>query len=306
MSDLVTLNLAEKSLPTAAQQNVNNHLVEMVKAMPEHRVMLETIAKATPELERGSSLYYKSQSQFMDNLMTFSHLTPIRNSRQMLAEITKSKEALKEAQFKLAKQDLKYRKLKRKYDKCEDDLDKEEYLIKMAEIDTQIKTSMQYISGAIRKIANAVVQYENVLDHFKIRDYTEEDFEKEEEQYHIMKAFEQGMCAARSKHDHKIDEGNFIYFQQIGISGSTAQRELDAFFEMERKAYKDIFDKNDPTKLVGREEPNHTMILVFLEQMAMKYAGSAEKLAKLKGMTTQTKVALLQKGDQRLMELEQK
>ena len=298
--------IAEKSLPTIAQQNVNNRLLEMVNAMPEHGAMIELIAKSTPELERGSSMYYKTQSQFMDNMMTASHLTPIRNSRQMLAEITKSKDALKEAQFKLAEQDLKKRKLQRKFDKTDDELDKEEYLIKMAKIEDSIQTTMKYISGAIRKIANAVDQYEKVLDHFGIRNYTEEDFEREEEQYHIMKAFEQGMCAARAKHDFKIDEGNFIYFQQIGISGSTAQRELDAFFDLERKSYKDIFDEKDPKKLIAREEPNHLMILQFLEQMAVKYAGSAEKFAKLKGMTTQSKVALIQKGDQRLMEIEQK
>jgi hypothetical protein len=48
-----------------------------------------------------------------------------------------------------------------------------------------------------------------------------------------MRAFSQALAAARARQG-LIDEGNFIYLQDLGINGAAAQRELVAYLEAEQ------------------------------------------------------------------------
>ena len=95
---------------------------ELVKYLPEHKGMLEFVNKNLPEVARATSLFNKSQSQFMDNMLTVSHLTPVRNLRQILAEINKSSSALRESHFKNKKKEVEIRILERDLEKEEDEL----------------------------------------------------------------------------------------------------------------------------------------------------------------------------------------
>ena len=104
--------------------------------------------------------------------------------------------------------------------------------------------------------------------------------EKEEEKYHIMKAFEQGLCAARS-HQGWIDEGNQIYFTQIGINGSQAQKEMTLFLQEENK------------KLNSDVMPTHEDQLLWLNSMYEKFKGCSIEYAKSKGMSVVSEIALL-------------
>jgi hypothetical protein len=101
---------------------------------------------------------------------------------------------------------------------------------------------------------------------------TEEDFEREEERYHIGKAFEQALTAARSR-GGLIDEGNHIYLHQIGINGMMAQAEVSAYLMQETKM------------IENGKAPTHEMTIKWLNDLMDKYQGSAEKYAKHKGMS---------------------
>jgi len=114
-------------------------------------------------------------------------------------------------------------------------------------------------------------------------DLSEETFEAEEERYHIMKAFEQGMNAARS-HGGFIDEGNQIYFTQIGINGTVAQVEMANYLNWES------------TMMHNKHEPTHEDQMAFLNRMAEKFKGCSRDYAARKGMRPVTEFALL--GDQ--------
>jgi len=144
----------------------------------------------------------------------------------------------------------------------------------------EIKDTNRYIGGAIRKITNYTNQYNNILKSIGVKSFDEVDFEKEEERYHIMTAFEQALCAARS-HQGWIDEGNQIYLTQIGINGSQAQKEMTLFLQGENK------------KLNSDVMPTHEDQLLWLNSMYEKFRGCSIEYAKSKGMSTVSNIALL-------------
>lgn len=244
-----------------------------------YQTMLDNISEYYPVVAKATKNYNKTQSQFMDNMLTLSQPTKLRSLRQILAEINKAKRALDEAYFKIEKQKVKILKKKRKLETEEDDLERQLIHIEVAEIESQISHSMSYVEGAIRKISAYMNQYKNILNCLGKDEITEEDFEKDEERYHIMTAFSQGLHAARS-HNGIIDEGNHIYLYQIGISGTAAQVEVNNFLASEGKM------------VAEGELPSHQLAWDWLHKMADKYQGSAEKFQSEKHMVLLSEEAL--------------
>lgn len=360
-------DIRDLAFPELTANQLSQSLNQLVEIMPEHAPMLEVIKESLPEIHRASSLHYKTQTQFMDNMLTVAHMTPLRNLRQILAQITRTRDAIKEVhhKFKLEEVELvekeneiEYLEKKlasRKANKSrgksglkkwlfgnvevlpaggsddEDAIDAEYELKQMeakveklsreiVKIKSQAETTRGYISGAVRQLTNYTEQYNNIKLAHKIGEYTEADVEKEEEEYHIMKAFEQALCAARTRHDHSIDEGNMIYLTQIGINGAHAQFEIGEYLKMEQALLRG--DPGHPGQpaikgniLTGEPDqpaiaprpprppvaPTHAMYIKFLKDMAAHFKGSAEEFAKAKGMTVMSNVALIQQGDTRLL-----
>jgi hypothetical protein len=178
--------------------------------------------------------------------------------------------ALDEAYFNIRKKQIEI--ARKKATSADNQFDRDMMEVEVQELECQIKNTMGYVEGAIRKISAYMTQYKNILSKYGKEEFSEEDFEKDEERYHVMKAFEQGLCAARS-HGGVIDEGNHIYFYQIGISGTAAQMEVNQFLAGEGK------------QLQAGEMPTHENTVTWMNDMADKYAGCAVDFAKRKGMT---------------------
>lgn len=323
MSKEVSTKTAESALafPEINALQVSNSFDQLVAIMPEHKEMLEVVKEALPEIQRSTSLFYKTQSQFMDNMLTVSHMTPLRNLRQILAQMNSTREAIKEAHFKLKKKEVELKQKQREYNNlfkkqtlieqmedvknlknADDDLKADLLEIEMDEIMSNADNTRGYISGAIRTLANYTNQYNLIMTKHDLKDWNETDFEKEEERYHIMKAFEQALCAARTRHDHSIDEGNMIYLTQIGINGAHAQFEIHRYLSVEQTMLRG--NPGDPSKGIPPtppQAPPHSMYIAFLNNMADHFAGSAKEFAEAKGMSTVSNVALIQTGDNRLL-----
>lgn len=237
----------------------------------EYCSMLERIESRYPALKRDTESFYKTQSQFMDNMLTVSAPTELRNLRQILAEIQKCKSALQEAYFNNKKKSVEIRRKAQDLESATG-LDAELLEIEIAELRHQIANAEDYMKGAIRKISAYMTQYDGILEKTGKTELTEADFEEDEERYHIMKAFEQGLCAARSRGGW-IDEGNQIYFYQIGINGMVAQAEVERYLLEEQKI------------IEAGQEPAHEMTTKFLEHCARKFKGCSRQYAERKGMT---------------------
>lgn len=249
----------------------------------EHLPMLEKMQELMPVIQKHSNNFMKTQSQFMDNMLTVNHHTDMRNMRQILAEVNSTMNALREAYFKIKKENVKIEMLKRDMEKETDELKKELLAIKIDEKLSNQSVSQQYISGAIRKVTNHISNFENILKTKNMTEFDEKDFEDEEEEYHIKRAFMQGLCAARS-HGGKIDEGNFIYFENVSINGAVAQREVDLYLSKEEELFK------------AGQEPTWEMYTNFLDKMAKKFKGCSKKGAEYKKLQLQTDMALIKKA----------
>lgn len=236
----------------------------------QYEVMLETIKEKYPAVQKASQAFHKTQSQFMDSMLTVSQPTPLRSLRQICAEIEKSKNALDEARFNLRKKYVKIEKKKYQLTTTSDQFKRDLLEIEVEELENQIETTRKYIGGAIRKVSAYLSQYQSILAKYGKTEFSEEDFEREECRYHIMTAFHQALTAARS-HGGVIDEGNHIYFFQIGISGAAAQAEIFNLLTEEGKMLSnDIY-------------PDHSLILEWLERMANKYEDAPKQYAKRMG-----------------------
>lgn len=246
--------------------------------------MLEIVKAGSGAVIKATQNFNKTQSQFMDNMLTVSHPTPLRNARQILAEMKKTKAGLAEATYSVEKQRLEIEELEKemlsisgtKRKLAELEIAKKQYDI------AQIEDN---INGAIRKLANYQLQFDSILKAFNLTEFNELDFEKQEEEYHIKKAFQQALCAARSRNS-MIDEGNMIYLQQIGVNGGLAQFYIQEYLLQEKNQIAEFLNNNGP-------KPSANLESDFLQRMYETFKGSAEPLATNKGMKTLTEQATL-------------
>ena len=107
MNDLTLIEESEKYL-----QNIS----------PQYSVMVKDIKKYMPVINKGLSNFGKTQSQFMDNMLTVSKLTPLRNLSQILAEINRTLSALREAILENKERETRIKILKQKIENTDDEL----------------------------------------------------------------------------------------------------------------------------------------------------------------------------------------
>ena len=255
--------------------------IKSIQLKPQYKEMMEVISLNAERMTKASENFNKTQSQFMDNMLTVSHPTVLRNARQVLAEVNKAKMALSEASFVCAEKEADIEIKLQELSSEENPLKQKKLKIQIAKLKNELHMTIPNIEAAIRKVTNYSVQYDSLLKSWGKETFTEADFEMQEEAYHIAKAFDQGLTAAISKPDYSIDEGNLIYLNQVGIHPLIAKLEIQGFIQSQL------------AKINENIVPGHEEILEFLHGMTQKYQGHAAKLAARKGMSLVSSVALL-------------
>ena len=125
--------------------------------------------------------------------------------------------------------------------------------------------------GAVRKLAYLIEQYDAICQRLGVDVITEEMYEADQAKYHVMRAFSQGLAAARAR-GGSIDEGNFIYFQDLGVNGAAAQREMSAYLQAEQE----VLNKG--------QVPTFEMQKTWLEAVGEKFAGEVTRYAEYRGL----------------------
>ena len=238
----------------------------------EYKAMLDNIHTTLPAIKQSSSNFYKSHSQFMGVMLDVTAITPIRSVKHTLAEIDKTRMALEEAHLKMRKKDIE---LREKEHKLKTDLDMTEFEkelleTEILEIQVNMNNIQNSITGAIRKMNFFTNQYKSILKKLGKEDITEEEYEKEEANYHVMTCMKQALNAARAR-GGVIDEGNLIYLFDMGINSAQAQAEIYAYLKME----------ND--MMAEGKAPTHEMTMQWLEACAAKFSQDANKFAERRG-----------------------
>jgi hypothetical protein len=238
----------------------------------EYKVMLDNIHSTLPAIKQSSSNFYKSHSQFMGVMLDVTAITPIRSVKHTLAEIDKTRMALEEAHLKMRKKDIELREKEHKFKTDLDmtEFEKELLETEILEIQVNMNNIQNSITGAIRKMNFFTNQYKSILKKLGKEDISEEEYEKEESNYHVMTCMKQALNAARAR-GGVIDEGNLIYLFDMGINSAQAQAEIYAYLKME----------ND--MMSTGKAPTHEMTMQWLEACAVKFSKDAEAFAERRG-----------------------
>ena len=238
----------------------------------EYKQMLVNINSSLPAIKRSSSNFYKSHSQFMGVMLDVTAITPIRSVKHTLAELDKTRMALEEAQLKMMKKEVELKQKEKQLQdgKYKDGFERDNLEIEILEIKVNMSNIQNSITGAIRKMNFFTNQYKSILKKLGKEDITEEEYEKEESNYHVMTCMKQALNAARAR-GGVIDEGNLIYLFDMGINSAQAQAEIYSYLKME----------ND--MMAQGKAPTHEMTMQWLEACAVKFSKDAEAFAERRG-----------------------
>jgi len=242
-------------------QIVKSNLPKLTK---KYKGMLDHINSNMPAIQKTSDIFYKTDSQYKMVTLNMQTLTPVRSLYHLLADIEKTKTAIEINMIKRKEDEILLRKRKKDFIKNEDNLNDEDYeqkKLKILKIEMGLRDGMNYMQGAIRKLSFLTTQHKLLLKKIG-REITEEDYELDERRHHVMTAFKQALIAARSR-GGMIDEGNMIYFFDLGINGNVAQNEINYILNKELEEIK------------KGKEPSHKMLVEWLEECANKYEKNA-------------------------------
>ena len=220
--------------------------------------MLDNINNKLPAINRDGKNFHKSHSQFMNVTVDVNDISPIRSLSHILAVIEKTKIALQEGTITVQKRTIKLNHCIEKLAKEKCNYKKDLLVVRIRSLETKIENQKNYLNGAVRKINFFINQYNNVLEKNNLKNITEEMFEKAELRHHIMTVFKQALLVCRSR-GGVIDEGNHIYFFDLGINGFIAQAEINMYLKYEQQVIKD------------GGIPTHEMQMKWLESCADKY-----------------------------------
>lgn len=279
------LSLVDSSTNKIITRAVDEKEFKMITMTPQ---MLEHLGNQMLEVNRATNAFGKTQSQFMNNVMTVSAHSPIRNLRQILAEVERRRQALKENTYKIKKQMIDKMEITENISKLisEDNEDKNKYKIarlqiKLEEIESGILDARLYIEGALKTIYSYMQAYDDIKKAHNVPDnWDEKTFEEAEEHYHITKAFEQAHADVLAT--GRITQGNHEYFRQCGINPQNAQNDLLTYMSYEQ-------DKMNKLATEKGETLNTMNIGIdsfadFLQNMAAKYKGNSGRMLEIKGI----------------------
>lgn len=258
-----------------------SELEKTLEALPEqYSPMLTKIDEVLPLAKIDTENFNKASSQFKVATLDVVDLTPINSARHLLAVIQQTRQALEEASITLRRKKLE---LKRKELEviASEGTDTDELIIDIDELKMHIANIEESGRGAVRRLANALDQYQSILTALGKDHLTELDYEQDQSRYHIMTAFNQALTAARAR-GGLIDEGNHIYLFQLGINGAVAQAEVTAFLNAEQEA------------LNNNIAPSHEGIVKWLNLVADKFEKAPEIYASQRNMQTLNTELLLE------------
>lgn len=258
--------------------------ISFFKEKPKYETIVTHIQESLPTIIKKSEIFYKDHSQFMNSTLdgAGSAITPIRSLYHISAEIEKTKSALEDHYISEKRNNLK---IKRIMDELEESVTsdpyrKEELQIDLEELFIKKETIQNYVGGALRKLSFLIEQYNGILRHIDKEFITEEDYEIDEHRYHIMTAFKQALTAARGR-GGVVDEGNMIYFFDLGINGTVAQKEILEYLQIESNM------------LIKGMEPTFETEIAWLNHCADKFLDCPRKKAEFKGLKLMDKNSLL-------------
>ncbi len=221
---------------------------------------LELVTNRLPELMPKTEAFNRSNSQTTLNMMTLTMMngqSPMRQLRQVLAEIEQRQLALSESQISHAEL------LSQLSDNAEPTNSIE--LAKQRNTRHRLAYLENKISGAVKDIATLIDAYDNITKTHDLINWSEEDFEKSEARHHIRRGFEllyRNIIEHSRPHDSTIE-----YLQQFGVHIQIANHEVVGYITYVEQC------------IVNGERFTASHFEDFLDTMADKYLHCAKEVS---------------------------
>lgn len=245
-----------------------------------YEMMMDSASSSAPQINQTKESFNKASSQLKTVTLDINDLTPIGTARHVVASIDRTRKALKESEIAAQRKEIDAREKRQKLATVSG-FDAERLEVDLLEIESQLEDLRASQRGAIRKLAFLAEQYRSICDGLGVDVITEEMYEADQANHHVMRALSQALAAARAR-GGLIDEGNFIYLQDLGINGAAAQREMTAYFEVEQEL------------LNNGHVPTFEVQMRWLRAMAEKFAGEVARYAESRGLKPLVRHALAQ------------
>lgn len=194
------------------------------------------VDKALANVGELETIWNHSHTQWTWKHINFSYHSPMKNMRQISAEISSKKGALNTAKWKQVKNEVKIRKIQDQLDKGNQDgtLDywKEVDLkIKLAELQEGMVEGARYIEGAMKDVLAMNDMYEQLKE--KVNSFSEYDVELEESKSHLKRSLVQ--CIRDVRQGNSITKGEQEYMEQIGVNPMKVQKAIRIYVASEEE-----------------------------------------------------------------------
>lgn len=182
-------------------------------------------------------IWNHQKTQWMWKHLNLSWHAPLKNMRQIAAEIAGKKSALNEAKWRQVDNELKIRKLEDELQKGQENgtLDywrEVEIKVKLAKLKEGMAEGVTYIEGAMKDVLVLNELYEQLKQ--QVSGFSEADIEKEEARSHLKRSLVQSIRDVRMS--GSITKAEQEYLEQIGVNPMKIQGVLRAYVESEAKA----------------------------------------------------------------------
>ena len=220
---------------------------------------IDTAQKAVDHIQYTERIWDRSRSQWMLKHLTCSYAHPWLRMRQISAELADRRMAIDAAKHGYMEKITKAQIARNKAESCDDELQRDLYLIKASQHESNAKTIIVKIEGALKEVTTLAQMHDTILEQLGVVD--EASFEKAQTDAHIARVFSQAVRDVRGT--GRIHAGNQEYMEQIGICVGSAEEDVIGFVNWERT-----------------NKPLDTSALhAWLEEMIKKYRGVASQQA---------------------------
>jgi hypothetical protein len=197
----------------------------------------QLVDHALTNMDELQTIWNHSHTQWMWKHLNLSWHAPLKNMRQIAAEIARKKAALNEAKWRQVENEIKIRKITEELEKGAEDGSLEywreiELKIKLAKLKEGIAEGIVIIEGAMKDVLVLNDLYEQLKS--KVSNFSEADVEKEETKSHLKRALVQSIRDVRMV--GHITKAEQEYIEQIGINPMKLQGLLRAYVENEAKS----------------------------------------------------------------------
>lgn len=226
---------------------------------------LQNAELAINKVKYTERIWDRSRSQFMLKHLTCSQADNWTRLRQVSAEMANKRMALNEAKFGYMESQVKIKMKRKKLEEETDPLKKELLEIQTAKMESQSSEVLVKVEGALKEIETLAQMHDQLKEI--IGEVSEEEFEKAQVQSHIKRAMTQAVREVRER--GAIGCGNQEYLEQVGVSVTSALKEIRDFLKQES-------DTN---------VANTSLLHSFVDDFANRYEGTAAQQADYLGFT---------------------